>query len=79
MIIVPGYGLAAAQAQHEAAKTVVAWAVEQRAGTLAVGAPRGTKPETPSATPKVEEPKKSTVPGDVPGKKDAPKENKPGE
>jgi IS605 OrfB family transposase len=29
------------QAQHEAAKTVVAWAVEQRAGTLAVGDPRG--------------------------------------
>jgi transposase len=29
------------QAQHEAAKAVVAWAVEQRAGTLAVGDPRG--------------------------------------
>jgi IS605 OrfB family transposase len=29
------------QAQHEAAKTVVAWAVEQRVGTLAVGDPRG--------------------------------------
>ena len=29
------------QAQHEAAKTVVAWAVEHRAGTLAVGDPRG--------------------------------------
>jgi putative transposase len=29
------------QAQHEAAKTVVSWAVEQRAGTLAVGDPRG--------------------------------------
>jgi IS605 OrfB family transposase len=28
------------QAQHEAAKAVVAWAVEQRAGTLAVGDPR---------------------------------------
>ncbi len=29
------------QAQHEAAKTVVAWAVERRIGTLAVGDPRG--------------------------------------
>ena len=29
------------QAQHEAAKTVIAWAVGQRAGTLAVGDPRG--------------------------------------
>jgi IS605 OrfB family transposase len=29
------------QAQHEAAKAVVSWAVEQRAGTLAVGDPRG--------------------------------------
>jgi IS605 OrfB family transposase len=29
------------QAQHEAAKTVVSWAVERRAGTLAVGDPRG--------------------------------------
>jgi IS605 OrfB family transposase len=29
------------QAQHEAAKTVVSWAVEQRVGTLAVGDPRG--------------------------------------
>jgi IS605 OrfB family transposase len=29
------------QAQHEAAKTAVAWAVERRAGTLAVGDPRG--------------------------------------
>ena len=29
------------QAQHEAAKTVVGWAVEQRVGTLAVGDPRG--------------------------------------
>jgi IS605 OrfB family transposase len=29
------------QAQHEAAKTVVAWAVEHQAGTLAVGDPRG--------------------------------------
>ncbi len=29
------------QAQHEAATTVVAWAVEQRVGTLSVGDPRG--------------------------------------
>jgi putative transposase len=29
------------QAQHEAAKTVIAWAVESRIGTLAVGDPRG--------------------------------------
>jgi IS605 OrfB family transposase len=29
------------QAQHEAAKTVVSWAVERRVGTLAVGDPRG--------------------------------------
>jgi putative transposase len=29
------------QAQHEAAKTVIDWAVEQRAGTLIVGDPRG--------------------------------------
>jgi transposase len=29
------------QAQHEAAKTVIAWAVAHRAGTLAVGDPRG--------------------------------------
>lgn len=29
------------QAQHEAAKAVVTWAVEQRAGTLRVGDPRG--------------------------------------
>jgi len=29
------------QAQHEAAKTVIAWAVERRVGTLAVGDPRG--------------------------------------
>jgi putative transposase len=29
------------QAQHEAAKTVVAWAVQRRIGTLAVGDPRG--------------------------------------
>ena len=29
------------QAQHEAAKTVVSWAVEHRVGTLAVGDPRG--------------------------------------
>jgi IS605 OrfB family transposase len=29
------------QAQHEAAKTVVTWAVEHRVGTLAVGDPRG--------------------------------------
>jgi IS605 OrfB family transposase len=29
------------QAQHEAAKTVVTWAAERRAGTLAVGDPRG--------------------------------------
>jgi len=29
------------QAQHEAAKSVVSWAVEQRTGTLAVGDPRG--------------------------------------
>jgi putative transposase len=29
------------QAQHEAAKTVIAWAVTRRVGTLAVGDPRG--------------------------------------
>ena len=29
------------QAQHEAAKTVVSWAVDRRVGTLAVGDPRG--------------------------------------
>jgi putative transposase len=29
------------QAQHEAARTVISWAVEQRIGTLAVGDPRG--------------------------------------
>jgi putative transposase len=29
------------QAQHEAARTVIAWAVAQRVGTLAVGDPRG--------------------------------------
>ena len=29
------------QAQHEAAKTVIAWAVDKRVGTLAVGDPRG--------------------------------------
>ncbi|MEU7875222.1 transposase [Dactylosporangium sp. NPDC049140] len=29
------------QAQHEAAKTVIAWAVQQRVGTLTVGDPRG--------------------------------------
>jgi IS605 OrfB family transposase len=29
------------QAQHEAARTVTAWAVQQRIGTLAVGDPRG--------------------------------------
>jgi IS605 OrfB family transposase len=29
------------QAQHEAARTVVSWAVEHRVGTLAVGDPRG--------------------------------------
>jgi putative transposase len=29
------------QAQHEAATTVIAWAVERRVGTLAVGDPRG--------------------------------------
>jgi IS605 OrfB family transposase len=29
------------QAQHEAAKAVIAWAVERRIGTLAVGDPRG--------------------------------------
>jgi IS605 OrfB family transposase len=29
------------QAQHEAAKTVITWAVEHRIGTLAVGDPRG--------------------------------------
>jgi putative transposase len=29
------------QAQHEAAKTVISWAVQQRAGTLVVGDPRG--------------------------------------
>jgi putative transposase len=29
------------QAQHEAAKTVIAWAIEHRVGTLAVGDPRG--------------------------------------
>jgi hypothetical protein len=46
---------------------------------VAVGAPRGVKPEASTAAPKVEEPKKSPVTGDVPAKKDAPKENKPGE
>ena len=30
-----------AEARHEAAKTVVSWAVEQRIGTLVVGDPRG--------------------------------------
>jgi transposase len=29
------------QAQHEAAKTVIAWAVDRRIGALAVGDPRG--------------------------------------
>jgi IS605 OrfB family transposase len=29
------------QAQHEAAKTVIGWAVQHRVGTLAVGDPRG--------------------------------------
>jgi IS605 OrfB family transposase len=29
------------QAQHEAAKTVIAWAIDRRVGTLAVGDPRG--------------------------------------
>jgi IS605 OrfB family transposase len=29
------------QAQHEAAKTVITWAVDKRVGTLAVGDPRG--------------------------------------
>jgi len=29
------------QAQHEAAKTVITWAVDQRIGTVAVGDPRG--------------------------------------
>jgi hypothetical protein len=29
------------QAQHEAAKVVIAWAVDRRVGTLAVGDPRG--------------------------------------
>lgn len=29
------------QAQHEAAKTVISWAVERRIGTLVVGDPRG--------------------------------------
>jgi hypothetical protein len=29
------------QAQHEAATTVIAWAVDRRIGTLAVGDPRG--------------------------------------
>jgi putative transposase len=29
------------QAQHEAARTVIAWAVDRRVGTLAVGDPRG--------------------------------------
>lgn len=29
------------QAQHEAAKTVISWAVQQRVGTLTVGDPRG--------------------------------------
>ncbi|HXL87623.1 MAG TPA: transposase [Streptosporangiaceae bacterium] len=29
------------QAQHEAARTVITWAIEQRVGTLAVGDPRG--------------------------------------
>lgn len=46
---------------------------------VAVGTPRGARPETPAGPSKTEEPKKSPVPGDAPGKKDAPKENKPGE
>jgi len=29
------------QAQHEAARTVIGWAVARRIGTLAVGDPRG--------------------------------------
>jgi putative transposase len=29
------------QAQHEAAKTVITWAIDRRIGTLAVGDPRG--------------------------------------
>jgi hypothetical protein len=29
------------QAQHEAAKTVITWAVNHKIGTLAVGDPRG--------------------------------------
>jgi hypothetical protein len=32
------------QAQHEAAKALVGWAVQHRAGTLAVGDPRGAGP-----------------------------------
>jgi IS605 OrfB family transposase len=35
------HGRRVRQAQHEAAKTVVSWAVERRIGTLAVGDPRG--------------------------------------
>ncbi len=35
------HGRRVRQAQHEAAKAVVGWAVEQRVGTLAVGDPRG--------------------------------------
>jgi IS605 OrfB family transposase len=35
------HGRRVRQAQHEAAKAVVSWAVEHRAGTLAVGDPRG--------------------------------------
>jgi putative transposase len=35
------HGRRVRQAQHEAAKTVIAWAVDRRVGTLAVGDPRG--------------------------------------
>jgi IS605 OrfB family transposase len=35
------HGRRVRQAQHEAAKTVIAWAAENRIGTLAVGDPRG--------------------------------------
>ena len=37
----PGTRRRVRQAQHEAAKDVIAWAVEHRIGTLAVGDPRG--------------------------------------
>ena len=35
------HGRRVRQAQHEAAKTVITWAIERRVGTLAVGDPRG--------------------------------------